>query len=80
MADAVGHAHCAYCGADFRLFTIFNRDMQGLCKAWKNRHERRCKTRTPDQRRKWAKPYAGKDRVDSSIVVDLDHPGFKDVE
>lgn len=76
MSNAHGFAYCQYCGAEYRLFTIFNRDMQGLCKAWKQRHERRCATRTPAERRKWAKPYVGKDRVDSSIVVDMAHPGF----
>ncbi len=78
MADAKGEACCEYCGAIFRLFTIFNRDMQGLCKAWKRRHEKRCKNRSPAQRRKWAKPYVGKDRFESSIVVDLNDPGFQD--
>jgi len=50
---------------------------QGLCRAWKGRHERACEMKTPAQRRKWAKPYIGKDTVDSSIVVDMSHPtGF----
>ena len=75
--DNCGQATCAHCGAEYRLFTIFNRDMGGLCRAWKSKHERACATRTPDQRRKWAKPYIGKDRYESSIVVDLDHEGFK---
>lgn len=71
-----GMAYCTHCGAEYRLFTIFNRDMQGLCKAWKQRHEHACVARTPEQRRKWARPYIGKDRYDSSIIVDLNHPGF----
>ena len=75
--DNIGYAYCAHCGAEFRLFTIFNRDMQGLAKVWKRRHERGCEKRTPEQRRKWAKPYIGKDRHDSSIVVDLSHQGFQ---
>lgn len=79
MADALGHARCDHCGAEYRLFTIFNRDMQALCNGWKRRHERGCKTRTPAQRRKWAKPYIGKDRIDSSIVVDMGHPGFQEM-
>jgi hypothetical protein len=73
-----GHAECRYCGAHYTLFTIFNRDMQGLAKAWKRRHERGCKNRTPAQRRKWAKPYIGKDNLESSLVVDMDHEGFKE--
>ena len=80
MADAVGHACCEHCGSEFRLFTIFNRDMQGLCKAWKRRHERACVKRSPKQRRNWAKPYTGKDRYESSLVVDMNHPGFQDKE
>lgn len=74
----VGFASCQHCGAEFRLFTIFNRDMQGLCKVWKRRHERACKTRSPGQRRAWAKQYVGKDATDSSLNVDLGHAGFKE--
>lgn len=73
-----GMAYCRFCGAEFRLFTIFNRDMQGLCKVWKKRHERGCEKKTPAQRRKWAQKYAGKDTTESSLTVDLDHPGFID--
>ena len=73
-----GYASCVHCGAEYRLFTIFNRDMQALCKIWKRRHERGCEDRTPRQRRAWAKKYVGKDRYESSIVVDLDHPAFLD--
>lgn len=80
MADALGYACCKHCGAEYRLFTIFNRDMQGLCKGWKRRHERGCEKRSPAQRRQWAKPYVGKDKLDSSIVVDLSNPGFQDKE
>lgn len=76
MGDNSGHASCRYCGAEFRLFTIFNRDMSGLCKAWKSKHEFRCKDRTISQRLKWARPYVGKDRYESSIVIDLSHPGL----
>jgi hypothetical protein len=71
-----GFAVCAHCGAEFRLLTIFNRDMQGLAKVWKRRHERGCAKRTPEQRLKWARPFTGKDRFESSITVDLAHPGF----
>lgn len=74
--NTLGQACCRFCGAQFRLFTIFNRDMQGLCKAWKRRHERACCRRTPVQRRRWALRYAGKDVTESSLVVDLAHPGF----
>lgn len=73
----LGCARCDYCGATFRLFTIFNKNMQGLCKVWKRRHENGCKHKTPEQRRKWARPYTDKDDLDSSIVVDLTHPGFQ---
>jgi hypothetical protein len=72
-----GVAYCEHCGAQFRLFTIMNKDMQGLCNAWKKRHERGCALKTPDQRLKWARKYLGKDTVESSIVVYVDHPGFK---
>lgn len=72
----VGQAVCDHCGAEFYLFTIFNRDMQALCKIWKRRHERGCKDRTPAQRRKWAAKYVGKDRYESSIVVDMTNAGF----
>lgn len=72
-----GYAECAHCGAEYRLFTIFNRDMQALCKIWKRRHERACAGRTPKQRLAWARKYVGKDCSESSIVLDLSHPGFK---
>lgn len=73
-----GHATCDHCGAELHLFTIFNRDMQGLAKAWKRRHERGCANRTAKQRLAWARPYIGKDRFESSIVVDVQHAGFSD--
>lgn len=69
-------ARCAHCGAEFRLLTIFDKDMQGLCNVWQRRHEKACAKRTPQQRIKWAKPYIGKDQYESSIVVDLEHPGL----
>ena len=72
------NAYCRVCGAEFSLFTIFNRDMRGFCKAWRTRHERACKDRTPAQRRAWAKKYAGLDSTESSIIVDLEHPAFLD--
>ena len=75
-----GSASCDYCGAEFRLFSIFNRDMQALCKIWKRRHEQGCSNRSPAERRKWATRYSGKDRTESSIVVDLKHPGFIDAD
>lgn len=75
-----GYSFCTHCGAEFRLFTIFNRDMQGLAKAWKRRHEHGCAKRTPAQRLQWAKRYAGKDKHESSIVVDLNNSGFRSAE
>lgn len=75
-----GFACCKYCGAEYRLFTIYNKDMQGFCKAWRNRHERACKDKTPAQRRKWAAKYQGAGVVDSPIVVDLGHKGFEECE
>lgn len=72
-----GCATCRICGAQYRLFTISNRDMQGLCNAWKGRHEYGCRNRTPEQRLRWARKYVGKDTVESSITVDLDHAGFQ---
>jgi len=69
-------AYCEHCGAQFRLFSIMNKDMQGLCKVWKRRHEHGCSQKTPAQRVKWAKKYIGKDYTDSSITVDMSHPGF----
>lgn len=71
-----GMAFCQHCGAQYRLFSIMNKDMQGLCKAWKRRHERACAKKTPEQRRKWAKKYVGKGYLDSSLTVEMDHPGF----
>ncbi len=77
-ASSTGFAFCTHCGAQFRLFTIMNRDMEGLCKAWKGRHERACKKRSPAERRKWARPYVDKSSIESSILVDLTHTGFQD--
>jgi hypothetical protein len=42
-----GFARCAHCGAEYTPFTTFNHNMQRLCKAWKYRHEAKCKFRTP---------------------------------
>ncbi len=75
-----GSTYCRICGAEYRLFTIFNRDMQGLCRAWRGRHERACKKKTPAQRRAWAKKYEGLDSTESSLTVDLTHPGFQESE
>ena len=58
----------------------FNRDMQRLCRAWLSRHERPCATRTPEQRRAWAQKYVGKDFTESSLTVNLEHPGFKEIQ
>ena len=77
MPDSIFEARCSYCGAVYRLFTISNRSLKGLCKGWKKRHEKACGRRTPAQRREWAKKYAGKDRYDAAVVVDLSLPAFK---
>ncbi len=74
--DSIGYGVCEYCGAEFRLFTIFKRDMQGLARGWKRRHERARAKRSAAQRLVWARPYVAKDRFDSSIVVDTSHVGF----
>jgi len=71
-----GVACCRHCGAQYRLVTIFSRDMEGLCKGWRKRHERVCVVRTPAERLKWAAKYAGKAQWESSLTVDLGHPGF----
>lgn len=78
--SSLGFASCDICGAEYRLFTIFNRDMQGLCNAWRRRHEKVCQVRTPAERRAWAKKYVGKDTTESSITVYLCHAGFLDLE
>lgn len=80
MADALGCATCRFCGARYTLWTITNRSMQGLCNGWKKRHEHGCKDKTPSQRRGWARKYVGKDHFESSIEVNLKHPGFLDVK
>ncbi|OPE29615.1 hypothetical protein APB26_34345 [Pseudomonas aeruginosa] len=79
MASNTGSARCRACGAELRLFSISNRDMQGLCRAWRGRHERVCKGRTPAQRRAWALKYVTKDPDDTNLTVDLDHSGFQDL-
>ncbi|MCO2528542.1 hypothetical protein IPC1147_34005 [Pseudomonas aeruginosa] len=79
MASNSGSARCRACGAELRLFSISNRDMQGLCRAWRGRHERACKSRTPAQRRAWAKKYVSSDPDDTNLTVDLDHAGFQDI-
>lgn len=76
--NSTGFACCKICGAEYRLFTIFNRDMQGLCKVWKRRHEQACAQRTPKARRQWARKYVGLSTNESSLTVDLTHPGFSD--
>lgn len=73
-----GMAFCDHCGSQFMLFSIMNKDMSGLVKVWKRRHERACSKKTPAQRRKWAKKYVGKDRYESSLVVDMTNEGFID--
>ncbi len=80
MAHNTGTAQCSHCGAEYRLVTEHNRDMQRLCRAWLSRHERPCATRTPEQRRAWAQKYVGKDFTESSLTVNLEHPGFKEIQ
>lgn len=80
MAHNTGTAQCSHCGAAYRLVTEHNRDMQRLCRAWLSRHERPCATKTPEQRRAWAQKYVGKDFTDSSLTVNLEHPGFKEIQ
>lgn len=69
---------CPHCGATFTVFSVFNRDVRCMTKGWLRRHAKKCKDRTPAERRKWAKPYIGKDRYESSLVVDMTHPGMLD--
>jgi uncharacterized C2H2 Zn-finger protein len=69
---------CPHCGAVFSVLSIFNRDVRCMTRGWLKRHSWKCKERTPAERRKWAKPYIGKDRVDSALVVDMEHPGMID--
>ncbi len=78
MTQNTGSALCSLCGAAYRLSSNFKRDMQRLCNAWLSRHERACACRTPEQRRSWAQKYVGKDFPESSLTVDLEHPGFRD--
>lgn len=73
--DNSGMATCKHCGSQFRLFSISNRDMSGLCRGWKTKHEFKCKQRTPLQRRTWAKPYLI-EGADRAITINLEHPGF----
>lgn len=77
MSNA-GMSYCSYCGTQYRLFTIFNKNMQGLTKAWKTRHERTCRHRSPEQRRAWARKYEGLGMLDSAITVELSHKGFQE--
>lgn len=77
--NSVGTATCRHFGAVYRLFTFFNRDMQGLCKVWRRRHERGCQARTPAERRKWARRYIAL-ADESSITIDLTHPGMMDTQ
>jgi hypothetical protein len=72
----IGMSSCKHCGSQYRLFSISNRDMQGLCAGWKHRHEWACKSRSSVQRLKWAKKYTNPDATESSITVDLNHAGF----
>jgi hypothetical protein len=75
--DHKGVATCPHCGAQIRLFSIFNRSMQGLANSWKKKHQRACKDRTPAQRHAWARPYLAKGPDECSILVNPDHPGMQ---
>jgi hypothetical protein len=76
--DQLDSRECPHCGATFTVFSVFNRDVRCMTKGWLKRHTHKCKDRTPAQRRKWAKPYIGKDRYESALVVDMTHPGMCD--
>ncbi|WP_177346353.1 MULTISPECIES: hypothetical protein [Pseudomonas] len=80
MTQNTGSALCSHCGAAYRLSSDFKRDMQRLCNAWLSRHVRACATRSPAQRRSWAQKYVGKDFNESSLTVNLEHPGFKELQ
>ncbi len=71
-------AYCRHCGSEYHLFTIFNRDMGGLVKVWKRRHEFACAKRSPAQRRRWAKKYLNRPEGESALIVHPDHPGLND--
>lgn len=73
-----GCSTCRICGAEYRIVSILNRDMQGFCKAWRRRHETACKVRTPGQRRAWARKYESNVSAENSLTVDLEHAGFQD--
>jgi hypothetical protein len=73
--DHKGIATCRHCGAQFSLFSIFNRSMQGLARSWQKKHERGCKDKTPEQRHAWAKRYIARGE-DSSIRINPEHPGM----
>lgn len=72
-----GFATCCHCGASLRLGTIFNREMGGLARSWRRKHESACAGRTPAERLRWAARFL---RLgdDSSITIDLEHPGMLD--
>lgn len=74
--DNLGSATCNHCGSTIRMFTIFNRDMGGLARSWRNKHSLVCAKRTPKQRLKWAMSQLKKGES-SAIEVNLDHEGFK---
>lgn len=78
MSNNTGYAECSDCGSEYRLFTIFSRNMQALWKIRKRRPERGGLKRTPAERCAWARKFAGKDSSESSPVVDLAHPEFQD--
>jgi hypothetical protein len=74
--DRIGVATCIHCGARLKLFSIFNRSMQGLANVWRKRHQRGCAKRTPEQRHAWARRYVARGD-ESSITIDLAHPGMR---
>lgn len=78
MANNSGSATCSHCGAHLHLHSVSGKDMMSLCRVWRRRHEAKCATRTPKQRRAWAKPYEKNVSGEDSLTIDLEHVGFKD--
>lgn len=67
---------CKHCGASLRLHSIFDRNLSGLARYWKIKHERVCVWRTPRERMKWARRFL-KRGYDTSITIDEQHPGMR---
>ncbi|ASJ88846.1 hypothetical protein [Pseudomonas aeruginosa] len=78
MANNSGSATCSHCGAHYHLHSISGRDMMALCRSWRKKHEAKCSTRTPKERRAWAKKYIANVPGEHSLTVDMEHLGFQD--